>query len=173
MLRLRFPGAALLLTLAAANPLMAQTAAPAAAQPAFGEGHIKAARDLVLSSGIAASFQGLYPEFRERMRQSMNDRSAELKKDLEGALDSLKAEADKRVDDMVTSAARAFAKELSEADLKEVANFFNSPVGKRYTGTRATVIDNIYSLLQPWSVLTSESLFNSLRAEMKKKGHDI
>lgn len=174
MLRLRFPGAALVLALAtAAVPVCAQTPAPAAARPALAASHLQAAREVVVVSGISGSFEGLYPEFRARMRQSLTATRPELKTDLETAIDSIKGVADKAVEDMVMSSARSFADKMSEAELKDVAVFFNSPVGKRFNSVRPLVIDEIFNLLQPWSLQTSDALFTALRAEMKKKGHDI
>ncbi len=184
MLRLRFPGAALLLTLAAANPLLAQTPAPAPAAPppaapapttasAIAPSHLQAARALVVASGISGSFEGIYPEFRLRMRQSIGVTRPEIAKDLEASIDLLKPEADKRIDDMITAAARIFAAKLPEADLQEATAFFSSPVGKRFNQARAGAIDEIFNVLQPWSIQTTEALFNAVRAEMKKKGHNI
>jgi uncharacterized protein len=174
MLRLRFPGAALLLTLAAANPLVAQTpAAPVATQPTFSESHLKAARDVVIGSGIAASFEGIYPEFITRMNQSLGTTRPEVLKDLDVALKSIKGEADKRIDEMVMSSARIFADMMPEADLKQVAAFYTSEVGKKFNTARPAAIDRIFNVLQPWSMKTSEDLYNVLRTEMKKKGHDI
>lgn len=173
MLRLRFPGAALLLTLAAANPLFAQTAAPAVAQPALAASHLAAARDVVIGSGIAGSFEGIYPEFIARMTQSLGATRPDVLKDLDVALKSIKGEADKRIEDMIMSSARIFADMMTEADLKQVAVFYASDVGKKFNTARPAAIDRIFNILQPWSIKTSDELYTVLRAEMKKKGHDI
>ena len=173
MLRLRFPGAALLLTLAAANPLLAQIPAPAVAQQTFSEAHLKAARDVVIGTGIASSFESIFPEFRQRMEQSVGVTRPDIQKDLKDAVEAIKPEAARRIEEMVMASARVFAGEMTEVELKEIAAFYNTPVGKRFNAARPVTIDKIFSLLQPWSIQTSEALFTVLRAEMKKKGHDI
>lgn len=173
MLRLRFPGAALLLTLAAANPLLAQAPAPAVAQPVLPASHVSAARDVVIGTGIAASFESIFPEFRQRMEQSVGVTRPDLQKDLRDALEIIKPEAARRIEEMVLASARIFAGEMTEAELKEIAAFYNTPVGKRFNAVRPLAIDRIFGLLQPWSIQTSEALFAVLRTEMKKKGHDI
>lgn len=184
MLRLRIPGAALFLTLAAANPLVAQTMTQPFGQPAptavappapsFSPGHLQAARDVVIGSGIAASFASIVSEFGARMTQSLSTRP-EVLKELDGVLkgQALKDEADKRIEEMIMSSARIFAGSMNEADLKQVAAFFGSDVGKRFNAIRPDAIDKIFNVLQPWSLKTSGELFEVLRAEMKKKGHDL
>ncbi len=62
---------------------------------------------------------------------------------------------------------------MSEADLKEVAAFFRSTVGQRYNAMRPGAIDEIFALLQPWSVQTSNFLFDRFSEEMRKRGHKL
>jgi uncharacterized protein len=173
MLRLRFPAAALILTLASANPLLAQTAAPVVAQPAFTAGHLAAARDVVIGTGIASSFESIFPEFRQRMEQSVGVTRPDIQKDLKDAIEGIKPEAAKRIEEMVMASARVFAGEMTEVELKEIAAFYNTPVGKRFNAARPVAIDRIFNILQPWSIKTSDDLYSFLRVEMKKKGHDI
>lgn len=173
MLRLRFPGAALILSLAGANPLLAQAPAPGAAQPAFSASHIEVAREVVIGTGIASSFESIFPEFRQRMEQNVGVTRPDVLKDLREVIDALKPEAARRIEDMVLASARIFAGEMTEAELREIAAFYNTPVGKRFNAVRPVAIDKIFSILQPWSIQTSDALFTALRAEMKKKGHDI
>lgn len=172
MLAPRMSALALALSLGLAAPAMAQTSAPAVVQQNFAPSHLQAARDVVTGSGIGNSFEGIYPEFRQRMRQNVTTRP-DLQKDLEASIDALKGEAQKRIDEMVTAAARVFAAKMSEADLKEAAAFFNSPVGKRFNAARPEAINDIFNILQPWSIQTSDALYQALRVEMKKKGHDL
>lgn len=185
MIRHHFAGAAIGLALVLAVPAMAQTSiptlpqapapapAPAAPPADIPQSHLIAARDVLVASGLADSFDSVYGEFRVRVRELVLTTRPELQKDTDEVIASLKPEADKKREEMVASAAFIFAKHMSEADLKEVATFFKSPVGQRYNAARPKVIDEIYGLLQPWSINTSNLLFDRFSAEMKKRGHQL
>ena len=159
-------------SLAGALLSLALFAAPALAQQAAPPEHLKAAREVVISSGLSQSFD-IYTEFASRIRQTVGDTRPEMKKDMEEILTALKAEADLRRDEIVDTSARAFASKMTEADLKEIAAFFSSPVGQRYNSYRPQVIDDIYPVLQTWTVATSNRLFDLFQAEMRKRGHQL
>lgn len=146
---------------------------PVMAQQAPSAEHVRVARDVVVASGISASFEGIYNEFKDRVRQSIGTTRPEIAKDLTEVLDGLKGEADKRRDEMIDSSARIFARRMSEADLTAIAAFFNSEVGKRYNATRPLAINDIFTELQPWSIRTSDALFKIMSDEMRKRGHNL
>ncbi len=180
MIRHHLAGAAVGLALVLAVPALAQapaaTPAPALAPaPAstMTPAHLQAARDVVVTSGISQSFESIYGEFRERVRQIVGTTRPELQKDLNEVLDSLKPEADAKRDEITTVAAEIFARKMTEADLKEVAAFFKSPVGQRYNAFRPQAIDEIFTALQPWSLETSNFLFDRFSQEMRKRGHQL
>ncbi|MGX1786800.1 DUF2059 domain-containing protein [Bosea sp. NPDC055332] len=160
-------------SLAGAFLSLALFAVPALAQQAPTPEHLKAAREVVISSGLSQSFDSIYVEFTTGVRQNIGSTRPELKKDMDEVLTALKAEADLRREEIVDSSARVFASKMTEADLKDVAAFFNSPVGQRYNSYRPQVIDEIFALLQPWSTATSNRLFDLFQAEMRKRGHQI
>lgn len=161
------------LSLAGAILSLALFAAPVSAQQGPGPEHLKAAREVVISSGLAQSFEAIYTEFVAGVRQSVGTTRPELKKDMDEVLATLKGDADAKRNEIIDTSARAFAGKMTEADLKEVAAFFNSPVGQRYNSFRPEVIDEIFTLLQPWSVATSNLLYDRFYAEMRKRGHQI
>ncbi len=161
-----------------AGAIRAQAPAPAApaAQPALAPlpsaSHLQAARDVVIVSGVGSTFTNIYNDFVVNTRQNLVTRP-EVMKDLEAVFAALKAEADKRVEDMTAQAALVFARGMSEQELKEVAAFFNSPVGRKYNQARPQMINDVYAILQPWAFRTTDFMFQYTRAEMKKRGHDI
>ncbi|WID96161.1 DUF2059 domain-containing protein [Bosea vestrisii] len=145
---------------------------PALAQPAPTPEHLKVAREVVISSGLSQSIESLYSEFVAGVRQNLTTRP-ELRKDTEEVLAALKPEADLRRDEMIDSSARIFASKMTEADLKEVAAFFASSVGQRYNSFRTQALDEIFTVLQPWSTATSNRLYDLFQAEMRKRGHQL
>ncbi|MGL4728090.1 MAG: DUF2059 domain-containing protein [Bosea sp. (in: a-proteobacteria)] len=152
-------------------PAAAPSAAPAL-PPLPAASHLQAARDVIVLSGVSSSFTNIYTDFLVNMRQNFVTRP-ELTKDLEASFAALKPESDKRVEDMIAAASVVFARTMTEAELKEITTFLNSPVGRKYNQARPQMINEIYKQLEPWTFRTSDYFYNFTRDEMKKRGHDI
>lgn len=146
-------------------------AAPAFAQaPTLTPSHLQAAREVMDLTGVSQNITNIYREFEESAKALVATRP-EMAKDTDAVLAELKAEAGKRADEMIKTAAEVFATKMTEADLKDVAGFFKSPVGQRYTSLRSEAMQAIFPVLQAWSVQTSNYLFDRFSQEMRKRGH--
>lgn len=170
-LRLTTASLALVMSLGLAH---AQAPAPSALPPAaIAESHLMAGRDVVLNSGMSRSFDAILPQFVAEVRQTFTTTRPELTKDLNEVIDIIRPELDTQKGEMVTSAARIFASRIGEPELKEIANFFKSPAGKRYVETQPQILDELFSEMQSWTQKLSEFVVARVRIEMKKKGHDL
>lgn len=148
-------------------------AAPAFAQvPTLTPSHLQAAREVMELTGVTQNINNIYREFEESAKGFVATRP-EMAKDTDTVLGELKAEADKRSEEMIKTSAAVFASKMTESDLKAVAGFFKSDVGQRYTSLRAKAMEEIFPLLQPWSVQTSNYLFDRFSQEMRKRGHTL
>ncbi|MBD3844226.1 DUF2059 domain-containing protein [Bosea sp. SSUT16] len=148
-------------------------AAPAFAQaPALAPSHLQAAREVMTLTGVTQNIDNIYREFEESAKQLIATRP-EAKKDMEAVVAELKPEADRRAEEMTKTAAAIFASKMTEADLKAVSAFFNSDVGKRYTSLRSEAMQALFKELEPWSVQTSNYLFDRFSQEMRKRGHTL
>lgn len=145
-----------------------QAAAPAGPSAA----HVALAREVVLSSGIARSFDSVIPAFADQIRQQTVSRP-ELQKDLNEVLKSLEPEMDLQKQRMLNITARIYAEKLTEAELKEIAAFFRSAPGKRYVETQPIVLDQMVQAMQTWTQDVSEYVMVRVRAEMGKRGHQL
>lgn len=174
----RFPLKALALAAALAAPAFA--AAPALAQQTPGNAataqiapaHLALGREAVNLSGIARSFNAIIPQFVAQLKGSFTTRP-ELTKDLDETLKELDGEFQKQEGDMVEAAARIYAINLTQAELTDIVTFFKSPSGKRYVETQPRVLDGLFTEMQSWTQRLSEFMLTRVRAEMKKKGHDL
>ncbi len=180
--------AAVALTLLAApaasvSPALAQKAAPPKAAtpaptpaantaPSITPSHLALAREVMLGSGIARSFDSIIPAFSEQIRQNAVTRP-ELTKDLDEVLNGLQPEMELQKQAMITTAARIYAARLTEAELADIAAFFRSPAGKRYVETQPQVLDGIVQAMQGWTQEVSEYVMVRVRAEMAKRGHQM
>lgn len=166
MIRHHLARAALGLTLLCAAPALAQA-------PALPPSHMAVAREVVQLTGVSQNIDNIFLEFTENTRQLVASTRPELAKDMNEVLQALKPEADKRSEEITNTAVEIFARKMTEADLKEVAAFFKSPVGQRYSTLRPQAMQELFSVLQPWSVQTSNFLFDRFSQEMRKRGHAL
>ncbi len=169
--RHRLAAAALAFALAGIAPSFAQ--APAAVAPALSASHVQAAREVLELTGITQTFEQIFNEFRDNTRQLVTTTRPEMLKDMNEVVASLKPEVDKRREDMTLGATEVFARRFTEEDLKEIAAFFRSPVGQRYQSLRNAALEDVFKLLTPWSLQTSNMLFDRFAEEMRKRGHKL
>jgi uncharacterized protein len=155
---------------AAPNPPPGQAGpAPGAPSPS----HLAAARALVIACGMSRSFSIIIPQFMDQIGSSLTQTRPELLHDLNAVLTALKPEFDKQADEMVDIAAQIYVKQMSEQDLKAAVAFFESPAGKKYVETQPAFLTAVVTAMQGWQGKISTDMMTRVRAEMKKKGHEL
>jgi hypothetical protein len=164
----------------AETPSSAQQSAPAApATPSAPNlspadaAHLAAARRLVVASGMSRSFNIVIPQYMDQIGTALTQTRPELIRDLNVVLTELKPEFDKQADEMADVAAQIYVKLMSEADLKAAVGFFESPAGKQYVATQPAFLTDLVTAMQGWQGKISTNMMTRVRAEMKKKGHEL
>ncbi|KMO43303.1 hypothetical protein VQ02_00425 [Methylobacterium variabile] len=156
-----------------AAPAAPAPAAPAAPQAGtISPSHFALAKEVMLSSGIARSFDSILPAFGEQIKQAAVTRP-ELTKDLADVLEKMQPELELQKQRIIDTASRIYANKLSEAELRDIATFFRSPAGKRYVETQPQVLDEMVQAMQTWTQEVSEYMMVRVRAEMGKRGHQL
>lgn len=164
-------GLALMLAASAQAQQAAPRAAPgAAAGPT--QNHLELARQLAAMLGIPELFDGVARELPDQLRKNTVTRP-ELAKDLEQVLEALKPELNQQRQQMINTAARVYASRLTEAELKEIVGFFNTPAGKKYTEVTPLILDDVATETTRWAERMSDYLMTRVRAEMGKRGHQM
>jgi hypothetical protein len=157
--------------LAAAAPASAQQAP--AVNPNPSPAQLALAKDIVVNSGISRSFESMIPTFLEQARQGLSTSRPELAKDLTEVVNQLKTEFDAQKEEALQLASQVVASRMSEPELKDVATFFKSPSGQKYVAVQPYMLDDMFRQMQTWTQKLSEQIMTRMRAEMKKRGHDI
>jgi hypothetical protein len=96
-----------------------------------------------------------------------------LGKDLDVVAASLRKTFAPRTNELLANLARLYASRFSEAELKEIAAFYRSPVGKKVIEFEPRVFDEALDGLKGWQEKFAEEVIRQFRAEMKKRGHDL
>ena len=165
--------AGLVLMAAAALPAFAQTAAPPPPPVQITATQIAAAKELVVATGLSASFEPLVPRILGQLGTTLTRTRPELTDDMIAIAQIVRPDFDKRVDEIVDVAARIFATRLTEPELRQLTTFFTSPLGKRYVDVQPTVLDEVAVATQAWVDKISTEMTVRVRVEMKKKGHEF
>ncbi len=155
----------------AQQPAAKPAPAPAAAAPS--PAHIAAARELIVATGISRSFEAVIPQLMDRLGTSLTQTRPELIRDLNAVLVELKPDFDKQADQMVDSAARVYAALMSEHDIKTAVAFFKTDVGRKYIESQPAFLTNLAGPMQTWQQQVSSYMVTRVRAEMRKKGHEL
>lgn len=134
---------------------------------------LQSARAVIISSGMARSFDLVVPQLFTQLEEGVTATRPELKDSLHATLVGLLPEFGKTEQDVINSAARALAKFMTEQELKDTANFFASPSGKKYVETQPLAFTDIVSIVQEWRQRLSTQVLQRAREEMKKKGVDF
>ena len=151
--------------------LLALPVTSALAQQQPSASHIEAAKQVVLASGIERSFEAVVPNMFEQVKQILVTRP-ELTQDMNEIIAKIEPEFIARKSEMVDAAAKIFAGQISEADLKEIAAFFTSPAGKRYVQSQPAVLQELFVQMQDWSQQLSAGVVERNRAEMRARGKE-
>ncbi len=78
-----------------------------------------------------------------------------------------------RIDEVLDDTARIYASHFTEQELKDILAFYQSPLGKKVVAEEPKALDESMSSAGKWADALSEQVIGSMRAEMKKRGHDL
>jgi len=150
--------------------LASPTFAQQAAQPSAS--HLAAARDVAISSGMTGAFDALTGPLITQL-QRMSVTNPNVQKDLNEVAGQLRPEVEQKKQELIDASARVIAAKLTEAELKEVAAFYKSPVGQKYVQLQPGILDDIVREMDIWTQRTSEFIMTRAREEMGKRGHAL
>jgi hypothetical protein len=155
---------ALLIALSAATVVHAQTTQSA---------NLPLAREVVLASGATRAFEGVIPSILQQSLSVFVQQNPDLLKDLTETVKGMSPDFEKRVTEIIDIVASVYANRFSEAELKDILNFYRSTSGKKLVATLPGVLEESFIKTQEWSARISEQIVVRLRADMKKRGHTI
>ncbi len=180
----RFSGRSMRHVLTIASILVAAPAfaqQPAAAPPANvalpatppTAAHKAAALELMQQIGAARMFDAFIPNMQSQITGTITRTRPELAGDLKSVLAEIQPEFDKQKSQIVDSSILVFTRAMTEQELKETLTFLKSASGQKFLDTQGQAVNTIVVMLDQWNKQMSVDMFARVRAEMKKKGHDI
>jgi len=94
-------------------------------------------------------------------------------KDLNEIAANLEKEYSVRTKELLDRAARIYATHFSEPELKQLLSFYQSPLGQKVIDEEPRALDESMTMAGTWADDFSQDVINKMRAEMKKRGHDL
>jgi hypothetical protein len=149
-------------------------AAPAPAQsPQPSANSILIAKQIVQLKGVQQMMEPIARGVVEKVKNVVMQTNFMWAKDINEVTAQMHKEFDGRSSEMVDTAARAYASHFTEPELKQILTFYQSPVGQKMVVEEPKAIEDSMSGAATWADNLSVDVMNRMRAEMKKRGHDM
>jgi hypothetical protein len=156
--------ALLALALVAAAAAQAQQPSPAA---------LASARELMEIKGVRSLVEPVVVGVIEQTKGTILQTNPGLTKDLAEVSAQLRTEYQPRVTEMTNEIVQLYAQRFSEQELKETIAFYKSAAGKKVLTEEPRILDATYARLQQWAIQFQNEVMVRVRAEMKKRGHNL
>lgn len=131
------------------------------------------ANQIITLKGAGKLFEPLIPGVIEQGKNMLLQQNPALQKDLNEVTAKLRSELAPRQVEVMAEVSRAYASHFTEAELKDILAFYKSPVGNKMIEEEPKALDQSMQYAQDWAIKFSDEALNKIRAEMKKKGHNL
>jgi uncharacterized protein len=131
------------------------------------------ARQLVEIKGVKQMFAPIVSGVIEKAKEAYMQTNFMWQKDLNEVALNMRKELDPRSAELVDATARDYASHFTEAELKGLIAFYQSPLGQKLLVEEPEVVDESMKYAGTWADKLSDDVMVKMRAEMKKRGHDM
>ena len=134
---------------------------------------IETAKEIVAIKGAVTMFDALIPGVIEQGKTMFETQNPGLGKDLGEVAAKLRSDLAPRLKEVTDEIASLYAAHFTEKELKDILAFYKSPVGKKMIVEEPKALEQSMGFAQDWAIKFSDEVLAKMRAEMKKKGHDL
>jgi len=148
---------------------IARPAAAANPSPAS----ILIAKQIIEIKGVKAMFEPIVRGVVEKAKNMFMQTNFMWGKDLNEVAVIVLKDYDSRSNELVDSTARIYASHFTEDELKGLLTFYQSPLGRKALEEEPKTMNESMIFAATWADNLSTDVINKMRAEMKKRGHDL
>jgi hypothetical protein len=134
---------------------------------------IATAKELITTKGAVALYEPVVPGVIEQAKSVFLQANPTLGKDLNEVALKLRAEYASRGAEILNEVAKLYATRFTEKELKDALAFYKSPLGRKLLVEEPNILEQSMKSTQAWADRLSQEVIGKIRAEMKKRGHDI
>jgi uncharacterized protein len=154
--------------IAVTKPAASQAPAP---QPSAAA--LLLAKQIIDLKGVQKLFDPMVRGVVEKVKDQFMQTNFMWGKDLNEIAAKLEKDYAPRVSELVDQSAGIYASHFTEPELKSILAFYQSPLGQKMIAEEPKALDESMANAGNWGDSLSEEVINKMRAEMKKRGHDI
>ena len=134
---------------------------------------IALAKELIVLKVGHQMFDAVVPGVIEQAKDVFLPTNPNLNKELIEVTGKLKLEYANKSDELFNEVAKVYAMHFTEQELKEIVAFYKTPLGKKMLAEDPVAIQEGLARAKDWANDFSGQVLGKMRAEMKKKGHDL
>jgi hypothetical protein len=157
----------------AAAPAAAQNAPQPAAAPQVSPGALLLAKQIVQIKKVDEVFKPIVAGVVQKARDMFLQTNFMYQKDIDEAAATVSKQFAPRVTDVVDASARYYASHFTEQELRELLNFYQSPLGQKVLSEEPKVLDQSMIYAGTWAENLSQEIIQAMRADLKKRGRDM
>lgn len=153
-----------LASIVSVRPGIAQTPSP---------GAILIAKQILQLKEVDKLFQPLVRGVIEKVKDQFLQTNFMWSKDLNEVAAQMQKEYAQRANELVDASARIYASHFTEAELRQILAFYQTPLGRKVITEEPKALDESMANAGNWGNNLSQEVADRMRAEMKKRGHDL
>jgi hypothetical protein len=161
------------LCVAIAACLLLLAAAPAKAQQQPSANAMATAKELVDIIGASREFESIPTAVVVQTASTFLQSNPALAKDLNEIAEKLVEEYLPRRGEIPAEIVKLYATRLTEKELQDALTFYKSPLGKKLLAESKIILQESIKRADAWGGKLREEVAGKIRAELKKRGHDI
>jgi uncharacterized protein len=167
-------GLALALGLAIASlaPAIAQQqpATPPIASGDIDPARLKAARDLLEATNTDAQFAAVVPLMFKQMRQSLPAQGPKEQEQVNQVFDEIQKQFLERRSEVLDQIARLYASRFSPEEMNALAEFYRSPIGRKFIVAMPELAAAAMQLGNAWGQQIGREAEQKIRDELQRRG---
>jgi uncharacterized protein len=113
-------------------------------------------KKMLESAGSQAGFQSAIKQMFTMFRQQKSNVPAEVWNALETEMEKTS------IDDLTTLLTPVYQKQFTEADLKEIIKFYETPIGKKYAGAVPVIMQESMQVGQEWGMKIGQDIMQKI-----------
>lgn len=131
------------------------------------------AKEILAMKNASAMYASAVPNMVQRVKDTLLSSNLNYQKDLNEVALTVAQHMAGREKEIGEQMARIYASDFTEAELKDLATFYKSPLGQKLLAQEPQSISASMTYMQQWAQAFSEEVNGQFRAEMRKRGKEI
>jgi uncharacterized protein len=153
-------------------PMPAQPQAPPPA-PQVSPGALLLAKQIVEIKKVNDVFKPIVAGVVTKARNTFLQTNFMYQKDIDEVAANVGKQFAPRVTEVVDASAHYYASHFSEQELRDLLNFYQSPLGQKALAEEPKVLDQSMVYAGNWAENLSQEIIQAMRVELKKRGRDM